>query len=207
MGNRGADGIEGINRAYSFNALNDSKLGITLNLREERARELVKEIVSISDVVSENFTVGVMERMGLDYESLRKVRPDLVMLTATTLGATGPERYSTGWGPNIQSYSGMAAVTGRGRPARHRRRQLARFRYRDCHGVLCACRAVPPPADRPGPAHRPFDGEVVTTMLPEPILEYTLGDREPFRMGNRDPAHAPHNVYRCDGHDQWVAIP
>ena len=112
MGNRGADGIEGINRAYSFNALNDSKLGVTLNLREERARALIKELVSISDVVSENFTAGVMERMGLDYDSLRRVRPDLVMLTATTLGATGPERRSTGWGPNIQSYSGMAAVTG-----------------------------------------------------------------------------------------------
>ena len=207
MGNRGADGIEGINRAYSFNALNDSKLGITLNLREERARDLIKELVSISDVVSENFTVGVMERMGLDYDSLREVRPDLVMLTATTLGATGPERYSTGWGPNIQSYSGMAAVTGYGGgppvtvggnwpdfvtgtvmafsvlAALYYRRRTGRGQHIDLSMA-----------------------EVVTTMLPEPILEYTVGGCEPYRMGNRDPVHAPHNVYACDGHDQWVAV-
>ena len=207
MGNRGADGIEGVNRAYSFNALNDSKLGITLNLREERARELIREIVSISDVVSENFTVGVLERMGLDYDSLRKIRPDLVMLSATTLGATGPERYSTGWGPNIQSYSGMAAVTGYegGLPvsvganwpdfvtgtvmafsvlaALYHRRRTGRGQHIDLSMA-----------------------EVVTTMLPEPVLEYSVGGREPYRMGNRDPHHAPHNVYACDGHDQWVAV-
>ncbi len=207
MGNRGADGIEGINRAYSFNALNDSKLGITLNLREERARELIRELVSISDVVSENFTVGVMERMGLDYESLRKVRPDLVMLTATTLGATGPGRYSTGWGPNIQSYSGMAAVTGyEGGPPVTVGGNWPDF----VTGTVMAFSVLAALYHR----RRTGQGqhidlsmaEVVTTMLPEPVLEYTVGGREPYRMGNRDPVHAPHNVYPCDGHDQWVAI-
>ena len=207
VGNRGADGIEGINRAYSFNALNDSKLGITLNLREERARELIKEIVSISDVVSENFTVGVLERMGLSYESLREIRPDLVMLTATTLGATGPERHSTGWGPNIQSYSGMAAVTGyEGGPPVTVGANWPDF----VTGTVMAFSVLAALYHR----RRTGQGqhidlsmaEVVTSMLPEPVLEYSVGGREPFRMGNRDPVHAPHNVYPCDGHDQWVAI-
>ncbi len=207
MGNHGADGIHGVNRAYSFNALNDSKLGVTLNLREARARELIQELVSISDVVAENFTVGVMARMGLDYENLRKIRPDLVMLSATTLGGTGPERYSTGWGPNIQSYSGMTAVTGyEGGPPLTVGGNWPDF----VTGTVMAFAVLAALYHR----RRTGQGqhldlsmaEVVTTMLPEPILEYTVAGRELQRIGNRDPVHAPHNVYACEGHDQWVAI-
>ena len=206
-GNKGADGIEGINRAYSFNAINYGKLGITLNLKEARAGELLEELIAISDVVTENFTVGVLERMGFDYEKLRRIKPDLIMLSSTTLGSTGPDRFSTGWGPNIQSYSGMASITGYrdGPPATvagnwpdfvtgtamafavlaalHHRRRTGQGQHIDLSMA-----------------------EVVTTMIPEAILEHTINGREPERIGNHDPQMAPHNVYPCDGHDQWVAI-
>ncbi|MFQ5947218.1 MAG: CoA transferase, partial [Anaerolineae bacterium] len=102
-----ADGIRGVNRSAAWNGLNYSKLDVTLNLTEPAAVELVKQLVAISDVVMENFATGVMDRLGLGSEALRKIRPDLIMLSGSTLGVTGPEREASGWGPNVCSYAGQ----------------------------------------------------------------------------------------------------
>ena len=202
-----ADGIPGVNRSAFWNGINYSKLDVTLNLANKDAIELVRELVAVSDVVMENFSPGVMERLGLGYEELRKIRPDLIMASAYTLGATGPERDVTGWGPNVCAYAGLSSITGYpdGPPAnvggnwpdylagtvmifsvlgalRHRRK-TGRGQYIDLSIA-----------------------ETVCSAMPEAFLEFTMNGRQAQRVGNHDPNMAPHNVYPCQGHDQWIAI-
>ena len=202
-----ADGIAGVNRSGIWNCLNHSKLGVTLNIRDPEAQELVKELVAVSDVVMENFSTGVLDRLGLGYEDLRKVRPDLIMLSGSTMGTVGPERDSTGFGPNVCSYAGQPSITGYegGQP------QNLGGNWPDylvgtmmVHSVLSAL------------WHRRKTGEgqrieiamaeVVSSMIPEAFMEFTMNGRVAGRIGNHDPHMSPHNVYRCAGDDEWVAI-
>ena len=202
-----ADGMAGVNRSAIWNCLNHSKLGVTLNIRDAEAQRLVKELVSVSDVVIENFSTGVLDRQGLGYEDLRQVRPDLIMLSGSTMGTVGPDRDSTGFGPNVCSYAGQPSITGYegGRP------QNLGGNWPDylvgtmmVHSVLSAM------------WHRSKTGEgqrielamaeVISSMIPEAFLDFTMNGRVPSRIGNHDPNMSPHNVYRCTGDDQWVAI-
>ncbi len=202
-----ADDQIGVNRAGAFNGLSFSKKSVTLNLSTARGISLARELISQSDVVTENFTPGVMERLGLDYASLRKVRPGLVMLSGSPLGQTGPHRHATGWGPNTQAYAGLPYLTGYagGPPV-----GLGGF-YPDfmvgvamAFSILAALRH----RDRTGEGqHVEFAmAETVASMLPDALLDYTMNGREPVRRGNRHPRMAPHGVYRCLGDDKWVAI-
>ena len=203
----GADGILGVNRSGTFNGLNYSKKSVTLNVATADGAVLARELVKVSDVVSENFATGVMDRLGLGYEALRALKDDIIMLSGSTLGTTGPEREASGWGPNVSAYAGLPFISG----------------YRDG-----------PPADLSGNwpdymigtmmafavlsaihHHRRSGegqhieiamGEVVTAMLPEAVLDYTMNGRQRSRAGNRDDVMAPHDVYPCQGEDQWVAI-
>jgi benzylsuccinate CoA-transferase BbsF subunit len=206
-GGAGTDGIPGINRAPGFNGLNYSKKGITLNVATPEGLCLARELVKVSDVVTENFASGVMERLGLGYEALRAIKPDIILLSGSLLGLTGPDHVATGWGPNACAYAGLPFITG----------------YRDG-----------PPADLGGTwpdyavgtamvfallsavYHQRRTGQgqhvevamadAVTAMIPEAVLDFTMNGRERPRMGNRDEAMAPHGVYPCAGEDRWLAI-
>ena len=203
----GADGVAGPNRSAIWNCLNHSKRGVTLNIRDPEAQELVKEIVAVSDVVMENFSTGVLDRLGLGYDDLRKVRPDLILLSGSSMGTFGPDREATGFGPNVCSYAGQPSVTGYegGRP------QNLGGNWPDylvgtmmVHSVLSALWHRRKTGE--GQRIEAAMAEVVSGMLPEAFLDYTMNGRVAERIGNRDPNMAPHNVYRCEGEDQWVAI-
>ena len=202
-----ADGIAGVNRNGGWNGLNYSKLDVTLNLSKPEAIERVKELVAVSDVVMENFATGVMDKLGLGYDTLRKIKPDLVMLSGSTLGVTGPESSASGWGPNVCSYGGQPFITGyEGGPPVNMGGNWPDYLVGSIMAfvILSALR------------HRNRTGEgqyveismaeVTTSMMPEAFLEYTMNGRLLERMGNHDPNMSPHNVYRCQGHDQWVAV-
>ena len=203
----GADGIAGANRSAVWNCLNHSKRGVTLNIRDPKAQELVKEIVAVSDVVMENFSTGVLDRLGLGYEELRKVRPDLIVLSGSSMGTFGPDREATGFGPNVCSYAGQPSLTGYegGRP------QNLGGNWPDylvgtmmVQSVLSALWHRRKTGE--GQRIEAAMAEVVSSMLPEAFLDYTMNGRVAERIGNRDPDMAPHNVYPCQGEDQWVAI-
>ena len=109
---RGSGGIPGLNRSGPFNGLNYSKHGVTLNLQTDRGKELAKELISRADIVTMNYAAGVAERLGLGYEDLTAIKPDLIMLSGSPLGQTGPEAHSTGWGPTTLAYTMLPYITG-----------------------------------------------------------------------------------------------
>lgn len=106
------DERRGINLGGSFNNHNVEKLGITLNLRTKRGKELLHELIAISDVVSENFAAGVFERLGLSYQELREIRDDIIYVSNCGFGHSGPYEHYKTWGPVVQAVSGLTFSSG-----------------------------------------------------------------------------------------------
>ncbi len=197
----------------AFNNHNVEKLGITLNLKHERGKELLRELVKISDVVSENFAAGVLARLGFDYEELQRIRDDIIYVSNCGFGHTGPySRYKT-WGPIVQATSGLTFSNGLPghEPAGYG------YSYMDHTGAYYMAMAIMLAIH-----HRNKTGEgqwvdVAATeaagVLNGPaLLDYTVNDRPLRRDGFPDANHsqfppmAPHNIYRAEGDDNWVAI-
>jgi len=203
----GADGVAGLNRSASFNSLNCAKKSCTLDLTKPKGVELAKELIKISDVVTENFSTGVMERFGLSYEELKKLKPDIIAYSSSIPGRIGPKNYYTGYAVESHSLSGAASITGRpGGPPIH-----IGAAYGDLitgsHGALAILAAL---------HHRDQTGEgqfidmsmteAVAVTIPEAIMDYTMNGRVRGRRANKDDFMAPHGCYPCRGEDKWVAI-
>ena len=202
-----ADGEFGINRSGGFNLVNSNKLSCSLDLRSPDARELAREIIKVSDVLVENYATGVMENLGLGYDEVKKLRPDIIYMSLGAFGRSGAFKNLTGFHSVINLFSGLAAVTGY--PGSHPRIMggLIPDAFAGCYGVLAVLEAL---------YHRSRTGEgqfievsmteALTGMIPEAVMEYSLTGREPLRTGNRNGRQAPHNVFRCLGEEKWVAI-
>jgi len=195
-----------ISRGY-YNTWNRNKLGITLNLNKPQGVALAKKLVAISDAVVENFTPRVMANWGLDYDSLRKVKPDLIMLSMSTMGNTGPWRDYAGFGPTVQAFSGITYLTSfPGKPPLGLGPS-----YADHIAGLLACLALLGALEY---HQRTGEGqyidvsqvEAMASLLGDAILDYTVDDRQVEPVGNSSTEAAPHGVYRCRGDDRWCTI-
>ena len=207
------DEQRGVDFGGGFNNHNTDKLGITLNLRTERGRELLAEIVKRSDVVSENFAYGVLESWGFGYERLKELRPDIIYVSNCGFGHTGPyHRYKT-WGPIVQALSGLTFTSGLPdlEPAGWG------YSYMDHTGgyymALAILLAV---------IHRNRTGEgqwvdmacceAGATLNGPALLDFSVNGRGMRREGsphsnrNAHPAMAPHGIYPARGDDEWIAI-
>ena len=100
------------NRGANIYEHNRNKLGITLNLAEKEGLSILQELVAISDVFAENFTTRVIRKFHLEYEDLRQIRPDLIMVSSTGYGFTGPWSSFGAIGPGTEGASGLAYMTG-----------------------------------------------------------------------------------------------
>jgi crotonobetainyl-CoA:carnitine CoA-transferase CaiB-like acyl-CoA transferase len=197
----------GPNRSGYFNQYNQGKKSITLDLKQPDAIAVAKRLCAASDIVVENFAAGVMDRMGLGYEVLRTLRPDVIMVALSGYGATGPDRCKVSYGPAQVPLSGFSSVTGyRDHPPMH-----IGVSYGDPTGGLTGAVAV-----LAALLHRARTGrgqyidlsqwETTMAVLPEAIVDYTMNGAAPRRDGNRDPHMAPHGVFRAAGDDRWLAI-
>jgi benzylsuccinate CoA-transferase BbsF subunit len=193
-------------RGY-YNTWNRNKRGITLNMDKPEGIELARKLVSICDVVAENFAPRVMANWGLDYENLKKIRPDIIMVSLSLMGHTGPWKDYTGYGPTVHAFSGMTYLTSLpGRPP-----VGPGFSYADHAAGLYASLAVLGALEQrcrtgAGQYLDISEVEVMTGLLREAIVDFTMNGREPQPMGNRSREAAPHGVYPCRGKDRWCAI-
>lgn len=203
-----ADNIQGINRAGYFNQYNQGKRSITLNLRHPDGLAIAHDLVRLCDVVTENFSAGVVERLGLGYETLRKLRPDLVMLSVSGFGRSGPYQSLAGYGPAVSALSGFVAGTGYEDEAP----QQLGVSYADpSTGVLAAAAIMAALINRDRTGRGMYIDqsllEPALALVAEGLLEFSMTGREPRRIGNRDPLMAPHNCYKTRGDaNQWVTI-
>jgi crotonobetainyl-CoA:carnitine CoA-transferase CaiB-like acyl-CoA transferase len=157
--------------------------------------------------VVENFSVGVMHRPGLDYESCRALRPDIICISLPGFGGTGPEKGHAAYGLTQEAMSGFASVTGYPGEVPI---DTGVF-YGDPTGGLFGAAAVSTALWRrmqtgEGQQIDLSQREAFATVLPELVFEYTMNDRVMSSVGNRHPSFAPHGVYQCSGDEAWVAI-
>ena len=203
----GEPGDEPWNRNGWFNCLHMSKYGVTLELTKDEGRRVFERLVSISDVVIENFRQGSLERLGYTYEELRRHRPDLIYVSMPAFGNTGPWKGYLGYGIGQEQLSGMAHMTGyRGEgPMKSGINHGDPITGSHAAGILMAALR-----------HRRRTGKgmyidvsqqesSVALMGPE-VLAYQMTGQEPERRGNRSGWYAPANSYRCAGEDRWVTI-
>jgi crotonobetainyl-CoA:carnitine CoA-transferase CaiB-like acyl-CoA transferase len=189
-----------------FNSLNRGKRSVTLDLQTEDGRQLYRELVATADVLVENNRPGVMQRLGLDYERLRQLRPDLIMLSNSGYGQTGPWRHYGAIALSLEPTTGLSYFTGYagGPPVRW-------SWFTDFPACVTAVYAIC------GALHhrnRTGEGqfidlamyEVGVSLLGEELLDYMVNGVDPPRRGNRHPEQAPHGCYRCAADDAWITI-
>lgn len=202
-----AEGQGGINRSGYYNQFNQGKLSLSLNFKQPEAIDIAKRLVAVSDVVSENFASGVMDKLGLGYDVLKQVKPDIIMISMSGYGAVGPESSYVSYGPAQAPLSGLSSLTGfPDFPPMH-----VGFSYGDPNGGLHGAFAI-----LAALMHRTRTGEgqyidmsqleTSIALLGEGVMEYTMNGVQPPRIGNRDPHLAPHGMFRCQGDDRWISI-
>lgn len=200
------DNIPGLNRSCTFNPYNTGKMSIALNLAHPKGIEVAKSIVAWSDVVVENFAGGAMERMGLGYNELKKLKPDLIMLSSCPMGQTGPYPTAPGIGIHLTALSGIMNIAGwPDRPP------VPLDSYTDFispHFNALALLAALDYKRRTGKGQyldlSQFE-DCIQFIAPL-LLDYTVNKRVNTRIGNRSTSAVPHNAYRCKGQDRWCAI-
>ena len=201
------DGVTGIDRSGTFPVSNNSKYGVTLNLKHPQASGIIKKLISWADIVVENFGAGTIERLGLSYDKLKKIKPDIIMLSATIQGQTGPRSTFVGYGYNTVALTGIANLTGW--PDRSPVGTLQA--YPDSVVPWFSVVAILAALD-----HRRRTGkgqyidisqyETTSHLLAPLLLDYTANNRVATRAGNQCPYAAPHGVYHCKGDERWCAI-
>jgi crotonobetainyl-CoA:carnitine CoA-transferase CaiB-like acyl-CoA transferase len=180
---------------------------IALDLARPEAVELAKRVVACADVVVENQSTGVMDKLGLGYEQLRAVKPDIIFFSTSGYGDTGPDRSFVTWGPNIETLSGLSRLSG----LPQRDCTITQFAYPDTvsalHGLFAVMCAL---------EHRARTGEgqyvnlsqyeATVAAIGHVMLEPLNAGRAPQRLANRSLSQAPHGCYRCRGEDRWCVI-
>ena len=198
----------GLGHRHNWNA---GKLSIALNMKTAQGIDIAKRLVAVSDVVAENFSGRVMSNWGIDFDSLQQVRPDIIMLSMSGFGRTGPWKDRVSYGQTLQAGSGLTMLTG--------------FPDADPSGPASAyCDAVAGMAGAQAVLlaliHRTRSGqgqwidlsqfESLSSLLETLVLDLSVNQSSGGvrRTGNRLPhgGGAPHGAYRCKGEDRWVAI-
>lgn len=190
-----------------FQNMNAGKLGITIDMSKEEGRAVALDLVRWADVVMEAFSPRVKLAWGFDYESLRQVKPEIIMLSSCLMGQSGPLANFAGYGSLAAAISGFYNVTGwpdrapAGPYNAYTDTIVPRF-------VLIALLAALDYRRRTGQGQYIDQSHAETALhfLGPALLDYTVNRRVQVRAGNRDARMAPHGVYPAAGDDRWVAI-
>ena len=201
------DGEADPDMAVAYTNFNAGKKGMTLDMAQPQAIEVVKRLVAISDIVIESMTPKAMRAWGLHYEALRTITPDIIMLSSCMQGQTGPLSLSPGNGAILPALAGISELTGW--PDRGPTGQGGP--YTDFLAGAMGAAAV-----MTALVHRQRTGagqyidmsqnECSMHFITTAFLDYSASGRIATRLGNRRPGFAPHNVYACKDEDTWCTI-
>lgn len=200
------DGEPGINRGGCFAFFNDSKYGVTLDLKSTAGLDLARRLTQWCDVVVENMRPGVMERLGLGYARLRELNPGLIMLSSCNMGQSGPRANTPGFGSQLSALAGFCGLTGyaEGPP------MLLYGPYIDYIASTMGATAVLAALE-----HRRTTGKGTWIDLAQyetglhfvagALLDYHQNGHVAQRNGNADPHAEPHGCFACRD-SGWVAV-
>ena len=192
-----------------FSVINNNKLSCTLNFTSPEGQALLRDLVRDSDVVVENFSSRVLKKYNLSYEDLRAIKPDIIFVSASGMGRTGPQRDLLAYGSLLQGYSGRVSMIGTPNPTLEAMGILPA--WTDPVTALWETLAILTALH-----HREATGqgafvdlsmlEGTVALLPEALLTAGLGRDTTERHSATEPGAAPSGCYRCAGADDWVAL-
>ncbi len=188
--------------------LNRNKYSITLDLHKEEARTIARRIAAVSDLVIDNFALGVIDRFGLGYDELVKVNPDIIQINMPGWGSVGPLRDHVAFGFNLVSVSGLSYTWGHPESEPNAR---CKFDYPDflvaSLTALAALATIYHKAETGrGQYIELAQVEAVGNTMGVAFMDYKLNGRPGEPVGNTHPLHAPHGIFPAKGHDEWCAI-
>lgn len=191
--------------AATFDQVSANKLSVRLNLKSPEAIVLAKRIVAISDVAAESFRPGVIKRLGLGFDALREVKPDIVMLSLSSCGQSGPDSHFAGYAPLFGAWGGLGAMSGYsdGPPVemRHVMDHAAGM-----HAALAVVAALHQRRRTGTAQHIDLAArEVSSAMIGDALVQASVGET-PVRPGNGDLAMAPHGAYATAHPDRWLTL-
>lgn len=201
------DGLVHYDNSATFANYNSSVLSVTLNLKKPGGLNLVWKLIDWADIVGEGFGPGTMHKLGLDYESVKKRKPDIIYFSTSQLGQVGPYSKFVGFGWQAAAMAGFTSITGL--PDR------APVPYHGAYTDFIAARfgalAVMAALEyrrRTGRGQYIDQSQLESScqVLAPPIMDYFVNGRVLERHGNRVDFSVPHGVFRCKGDDRWVAI-
>ena len=191
-----------------FHQTNHDKLGVTLDLKAPAARDLLDQLVGISDIVVENLSPGALTRVGLGYERVCALNPRIVYLSMAAAGQTGPLSALRAYAPIMSSYCGFETLIGYPGEAPI---GMMNFGYGDpnaaIHGLLPLLAAVYEAEATGRGQHIDMSQiEALLSVIAEPVIDYFMNGREGAPAGNGHPSMAPHGIYPAAGDERWVSI-
>jgi benzylsuccinate CoA-transferase BbsF subunit len=200
------DSFSDFNASPIFNNANLNKKSVTLDLSRPEGTELARRIVALSDLTIENMRPGVMDKLGLGYKDLVKVKPDIIMLSASGFGSSGPYREYAGYAPIFAAFGGLAYLTGYEDGEPNTMSGVMDLRVGTVSAFALLAALIHRQKTGEGQYIDLSSSECISALVGPQLMEYTMNKRSPFRSGNQDSIMAPHNCYRCKGNDKWISI-
>jgi crotonobetainyl-CoA:carnitine CoA-transferase CaiB-like acyl-CoA transferase len=193
-----------------FNNKNAGKRGLSLNVRHPEGLQIARRLIAMSDIVAEGFSPGVLDRWGLDYDELRRIRPDIIYAQQSGMGTAGRYGRLRAVGPVAAALSGASEMSGLPEPAMPAGWGYSYLDWIGAYSFATAMLAALYHRDRTGhgqwiDASQTESGIYISGAA---ILEWSATGHAPRRAGNHSPQRsaAPHAIYRCAGQDRWLAI-
>ena len=201
------DGLPGLNRSAYFANYNANKYSLSLNLKHPKGPAVARRLVTWADVVCESFTPGTMADLGLSYDNLKKMKPEIIMLSTCNLGQTGPLAQQPGFGTQLVSWAGLTHLSGW--PDRVPAQPYGAYTdFIAPHFAIAGIVAALDYRRRTGKGQHLDISQLETAIqfLAPVMLDYSVNGQVWIRSGNRCIQAAPHGVYPCRGEDRWCAI-
>jgi crotonobetainyl-CoA:carnitine CoA-transferase CaiB-like acyl-CoA transferase len=203
-------GVRDPDMGGNFLNKNSGKRGISLNIRHPKGLEIAKDMIRICDVVAEGFSPGVRERLGLGYDVMKSIRPDIIYIQQSGMGAHGTYGRMRTVGPVAAAFGGQAEMSGLPEPAMPVSWGYSYLDWMGAYGYALALLGAIYHREMTGEgqwidASQCESGIFLTGAT---ILDWAANERIFRRYGNRSPYKpaAPHGAYRCEGKDRWIAI-
>ncbi|HJM75108.1 MAG TPA: CoA transferase, partial [Dehalococcoidia bacterium] len=195
------------NRSGMVNERNRSKRSLVIDLTSEEGSAIFKQLVAVSDLLVENFSLGVMDRFGLGYDDLKAINPKIVMMSITSQGLSGPEARYVSYGTTLEQNGGLFAITG----YPQRTPGFSSLAFPDPIGGMSAAGmalAALRQARKTGVGSHVdiSQREMTTHFVGEAFMEAVITGESPRPIGNRHPRHAPQGAYECAGDDRWLSL-
>lgn len=197
-----------INNIPGFNESNRNKRSFGVNLKTQKGKKLVRQLIKKTDIIGENFRGGVMASLGFGYNSVRRIKPDIIYISSQGFGAGGPYSDYQAYGPMLAAASGVLHLWAHPDDPYPVGSNVPLPDHIASKQAVVAVIAALDYRRRTGKGQfiDMSQVEVAASLIGEFCLEYTVNGRVPKAMGNRSLYAAPYGCYRCKGDDQWCAI-